>query len=163
SLRLVFHVSRSGDGLHATVDSLDQAALGLPVESVQYGAGVLRIEMPKLKASYEGEWDSAASAFRGQFKQLGQTTPLSLVRASAGEGAQPLSAADRDFLLAHMQRTADQYRAAIANLNAEQWSFREAPGRWSIAECAEHLVLAERDLLRLVSQQISKVPMPDGQ
>jgi|SRR5689334_4115034 len=163
SLRLVVHVSRSADGLHATLDSLDQAALGLPVESIQYSAGVLRLEMPKLKASYEGEWDAGASAFRGQFKQMGQTTPLALVRAEPAGKAQPLSAADRDFLLAHLQRTADRYRAEIANLNAAQWTFREAPGKWSIAECAEHLVLAERDLLRVVAQQISKVPMPDGQ
>jgi hypothetical protein len=36
-----------------------------------------------------------------------------------------------------------EYLAAIENLTPEQWTFKPAPGRWSIGEVAEHVALAE--------------------
>ena len=35
-LRVVFHITRNGDALQATMDSPDQGAKGLPVSAVSY-------------------------------------------------------------------------------------------------------------------------------
>jgi len=41
SLRLIFHITRSDEGLSATVDSVDQGANGIPVTTVTFTDGKL--------------------------------------------------------------------------------------------------------------------------
>src|ERR1700712_5029570 len=54
-LRIAFHIDRALDGaLPATLDSLDQHALGVPLDSITYTAGTLRLELAKLHAGFEG-------------------------------------------------------------------------------------------------------------
>lgn len=58
---------------------------------------------------------------------------------------------DSKSVLDHLARTREMFLASIANLTPEQWSYKPAPDRWSVAECAEHITLAEsfiRDLAR---------------
>ncbi len=76
-LRLVLHIVRSSEGvLTATVDSLDQGAMALPVDSITFKDGVLRFEMKRLMASYEGKMNAASDELTGVFTQAGQTLPL---------------------------------------------------------------------------------------
>jgi len=163
-LRLVFHLTRSDGALRATLDSLDQAAFRIPVDSVKQDGASLHMEMAKMKATYDGEWDAAGGRFRGQFTQNGLAIPLELTRgdASGAKAAQPLSREDREFLLAYLERTRAAYATAIAGLTPSQWQYKPDTDRWSIAECAEHLVIAERDMLKAITQQIAKVPIPEG-
>jgi hypothetical protein len=71
--------------------------------------------------------------------------------------AAPVAAEDRPVstdtqsVLDHLSRTRQLFLDAIAGLTPEQWSWKPAPERWSVAECAEHITLSEaflRDLLR---------------
>ena len=39
-----------------------------------------------------------------------------------------------------------------------QWTFKPAPERWSIAECAEHIALSEDLLFQLVTEKLMKSP-----
>ena len=48
--------------------------------------------------------------------------------------------------------------AAIEGLSAEQWKFKAAPDRWSIAETAEHIAVTEETIWKLVSEKIMKSP-----
>ena len=58
---------------------------------------------------------------------------------------------DSESVLEHLERTRQLFLEAIADLTPEQWSWKPAPDRWSVAECAEHITLSEsflRDFMR---------------
>lgn len=68
---------------------------------------------------------------------------LALTLSAAPLFAGSLTSADRQALVADFQRTSDAFAASLAGLSAEQWNFKAAPDRWSIAECAEHIAESE--------------------
>lgn len=55
----------------------------------------------------------------------------------------PLTQGERDFAMSNLQSTRKLFLDSVAGLTAEQWNFKAAPERWSIAECAEHIALSE--------------------
>jgi pimeloyl-ACP methyl ester carboxylesterase len=80
-LTLVLHVSRGADAkLGATIESYDQNP-GKPAEVTEISlAGThLSWKVASLNATYEGDWDAAAQAWKGTFHQ-GADLPLSLVK-----------------------------------------------------------------------------------
>lgn len=77
-LRLVIHVSRSGEGYTATMDSPDQGAKGIPVTTVTFTAPAFRLEVANLRLEYSGELKGDVIA--GTFKQGGFSTPMDLSR-----------------------------------------------------------------------------------
>jgi hypothetical protein len=46
-------------------------------------------------------------------------------------------------------------------LSKQQWTFKPAPDRWSIAEIVEHMVAAQDYILGPVRKQLAKAPAPD--
>jgi len=71
-LTIVFHL----DGDEPSMDSPDQAALGIPVQIERTALGGITIKIPSLGASYEGLW--AGKQILGTFKQAGLSLPLAL-------------------------------------------------------------------------------------
>ncbi len=65
---------------------------------------------------------------------------------------------DRDFAMSHLHATRKMFLDSVAGLTPEQWNFKPAPDRWSIAECAEHIALAEDLIGDMVRNQIMKSP-----
>jgi hypothetical protein len=76
--------------------------------------------------------------------------------------AVPLSPAERDFLISHLEMSRREFVKSIQGLTREQWSFKPAPDRWSIAECAEHLTTTEDALFGMVTQKLLRIPLQDG-
>ncbi len=72
--------------------------------------------------------------------------------------AQTLSQHDRDFAINSLQATRKLFLESVAGLTPEQWSFKAAPDRWSIAECAEHIAVSEDFIFGLVRDQVLKSP-----
>lgn len=73
------------------------------------------------------------------------------------------TAEDRHFALQYLQNTREKFLAALDGLSESQWKFKAAPERWSIAEIAEHIVLAENQLYGFVTNRLMKAPIaPDG-
>src|SRR5437773_7043360 len=68
--------------------------------------------------------------------------------------------AERSYLIEQLQQTKKDMLASIKGLSAEQWSFKPAPNVWSVAECAEHIILSE-DFLGGYVPQILKTPAVD--
>jgi DinB superfamily len=64
---------------------------------------------------------------------------------------------DRALLVEQLTASEKKLQSALAGLTEEQMRFKSAPERWSIAEVAEHLTLAE-DFLRGLTEQILKTP-----
>ncbi|MBE9466247.1 alpha/beta hydrolase family protein [Dyadobacter subterraneus] len=78
-LRLVVNFTKTPTGFSATLDSPDQGANGIPVNTVDYSHPILKLTMTSLNAEYSGALD-AENNFKGIFKQNGQAFPLDLSR-----------------------------------------------------------------------------------
>ena len=78
-LRMLFNLSADANGrLTGTLDSPDQGAYGLAFDSVSFAAGLLRCEIKRLSAVYEGKLDAAKGTIVGQWQQAGRSFDLSL-------------------------------------------------------------------------------------
>ena len=58
---------------------------------------------------------------------------------------------ERETALEQLEASRRAYLDALGPLTEAQWTFRAAPDRWSIADCAEHLVAAEVALPKLLA------------
>lgn len=91
-LRLVLKLSKAPDGaLKATMDSPDQGAAGLPVDTITFKDSYLRFEMKDIEASFDGGLSRDGTEISGQFRQgLPWPSPLVLRReGSAANSNQP--------------------------------------------------------------------------
>src|SRR5207253_7405054 len=97
------------------------------------------------------------SANRGQ--KMKQAIALFILAAAPVLAAESgtLTEAERTFLVEQLELSKKAMLASIADLTAAQWKFKPAPNVWSVAECAEHIILAE-DYLFGASQQLLKTP-----
>jgi len=77
-LRLLLHITNTEDGLTATMDSLDQSANGIPVNSITRTGAELKFEMKSIGGSYEGTIGSDLGTISGTWTQMGKTFPLVL-------------------------------------------------------------------------------------
>ncbi|MCI0390071.1 MAG: DinB family protein [Acidobacteria bacterium] len=73
-------------------------------------------------------------------------------------------AAEKDYaaIAEHLAASREKFQKALAGLSEEQMRFKSAPERWSIAQVAEHLTLAENFLFGIVTEQILKSPAAPG-
>jgi hypothetical protein len=97
-LRLLFKISRTPAGvLTAKLDSLDQGARDIPVETVVIKDNTVRMEVKSVQGVYEGSFDAAGNKITGTWQQGPQSLPLTLERnQGAAVAAEPekLSPAD---------------------------------------------------------------------
>lgn len=62
-----------------------------------------------------------------------------------------MTPSEREAALAELEASRRAYADALTALGEARWRFRPAPDRWSIADCAEHLVAAEVPLPKLLA------------
>jgi len=80
-LRIVFNVSKNPDGtLTATLDSPDQGVTGIPVEEVIFKDNTLHLEVKSAGGIFEGKVSQDFLVIEGEWKQSGQTLPLTVKR-----------------------------------------------------------------------------------
>ena len=77
-LRLVLHLSKTDAGYTGTLDSPDQQAFGIPIDSTAFANNRLHFKLAQLGITYEGTF--AEKQFTGTFTQGGMALPLSLSR-----------------------------------------------------------------------------------
>ena len=93
--------------------------------------------------------------------RLAALLALALLTAPAFVAADEPAAADpRADLLAHMERTQKLFLDSIAGLSEAQWSWKPAPDRWSVGECAEHITRTEPMLRGLIAKMLSEPTDP---
>ena len=61
---------------------------------------------------------------------------------------------ERAELLRILDESAAQFIERIEATSEEQWTWRAREGRWSVAECAEHILLSEKALLDTAKQAL---------
>ena len=67
---------------------------------------------------------------------------------------------DRSEFLSDLARTRDEFLSSLAGVTEEQARRKPAPDTWSILECAEHVVAAERGMLIMITQRCTPRSSP---
>jgi hypothetical protein len=81
---------------------------------------------------------------------------------SAGPAAAgPLTAGERQRLVAHLEMTEAWLVSELQGLSEAQLTFKMTAGSWSIAEVVEHLAIAEPQYWKNLQTSL-KAPMPPG-
>jgi hypothetical protein len=78
-LRVVLHVKDAGAKLEATLDSIDQGAKGIPVESISLSNQTLTFDSNSIQGHYEGKFDPVNQTIKGTWTQNGPL-PLDFAR-----------------------------------------------------------------------------------
>ena len=87
-LDLILHVSTKDSALTATIDSPDQGATGLAIDSITVTGKSLRFEMKSLGATYEGTFSADGSQIEGEFSQGGQKLTLTFKRVAKNDSSE---------------------------------------------------------------------------
>lgn len=82
-LRLVLHIANTDQGLTATMDSVDQGAMGLPVTTITRTGSSLKFEMKTIGGSYDGGLSKDLSGLEGTWKQGGNAFALAFKRVKS--------------------------------------------------------------------------------
>jgi hypothetical protein len=78
--------------------------------------------------------------------------------------AAPLTQADRDKLIQDLEHSRQVFLTAIADVKTEaQWNYKPAPDRWSVGECAAHIIAAEAYFRENISETMKSPPLPPQQ
>lgn len=89
---------------------------------------------------------------------------LALVLSASALSAQTspttttLTKEERDHAIDYLKETQKEFLASINGVSDAQWKFKAAPERWSIAECSEHIAVAEDTIWKLISEKMMKAP-----
>ena len=75
-LRLLLKVSKKDGKLSATIDSLDQNANGIPVNSIDQTGDDVKLELSGIAASFQGKMNASGTEISGDWKQGGGSVPL---------------------------------------------------------------------------------------
>jgi hypothetical protein len=151
-LHLILHIAKDNDGsLKATIDSVDQRAFGLVVNSISLKNSKLTLTLDKLQASYEGKVNPDATKIFGTWSQGGGYVDLDFKRAKAEAKAQPKPAPPSDIdgawlgtvdtgamklrVVFHIVNTADGLTGTMDSPDTGQSGFpMTAIAEWSVAQ-----------------------------
>lgn len=81
-LRLVLKITKTGDGFTAKLDSIDQGAKDLPIDSITKQGNSVSFSAAQFGMSYEGTLNEKGDEISGTFRQGGGSTPLVFRRIS---------------------------------------------------------------------------------
>jgi hypothetical protein len=117
-LRLLFKISRTPAGvLTAKLDSLDQGASDIPVETVTVKDHTVRLEVKTVQGVYDGTLDKAGKKLTGTWQQGLQSLPLTLERSQGAVVAsepEQLSSADLAASKQAAQKLAGVWNGTLA-------------------------------------------------
>ena len=78
------------------------------------------------------------------------------VPAAAQTSLDPkMTRSERAELIELLNKSEKEFLQAVEGLTDEQWAFKPGPDRWSVAECAEHIVLAEALLFETATKSLT--------
>jgi hypothetical protein len=84
-LRLVFNLANKDGSASGTIDSLDQGAMGIPMNEISATNGAIKIAVRIVTGSYDGKLSEDGKVLTGQWTQGGVTLPLVLNKAATKE------------------------------------------------------------------------------
>ena len=92
------------------------------------------------------------------------TLVLMLAAVMPLAAAAPISQQDRDALTKDLQASRAAFLNAIADVKTEaQWNYKPAPDRWSVGECAAHIIAAEQYFRDNIAAALKSPALPAAQ
>jgi DinB superfamily len=89
---------------------------------------------------------------------IGTLVALLLMSGAAAASAQEVTQAEKDRALQYLESTKKNVLEATKGLSEEQWNFKPAPDRWSVAQVMEHIAAAEGFLLDFTKEKVMGGP-----
>lgn len=86
--------------------------------------------------------------------------PAALCLAALPLAAATLTDQEREAAIGRLRTSGAKLVSAVEGVSGEQWKFKPAPDRWSIAECVEHVVASDRMLFLFATQKLMAMPAP---
>jgi hypothetical protein len=68
---------------------------------------------------------------------------------------------ERADLIRDLEASRQEFLESVSHLSDAQWRWKSAPERWSVGECAEHIVLSEEMLFGKAQEALKNPPDPD--
>lgn len=84
---------------------------------------------------------------------------LALMQAATQEAG--LSDQERRQLIDLIAESQETFLGLLAGVSDEQWDFKPAPDRWSIGECAEHIMRSNESLFASAKEALDSEPDPN--
>jgi hypothetical protein len=110
-LRLVLKVRQAETGLAAALDSVDQGAKDLPIDSIRVDGEAVRFEMKRLRAAFAGR--RTGDEITGEWTQGGATLPLVFRRVEQAPVLQRPQEPKRPFAYREMEAVFENKKAGI--------------------------------------------------
>jgi len=89
---------------------------------------------------------------------------LMLAAALPLRAAAPISQQDRAALIKDLENSRTIFLNAIADVKTEaQWNYKPAPDRWSVGECAAHIIAAEQYFRDNIAAALKSPALPAAQ
>jgi hypothetical protein len=76
--------------------------------------------------------------------------------SAAAQSAASLTSEERKQAVDYLELTRKKFLDSIKGLSDEQWKYKPAPDRWSVAEVAEHIGISEQTIFGMITGQIMK-------
>jgi uncharacterized protein (DUF1778 family) len=86
---------------------------------------------------------------------------LSGVAANAADATGKLTDTEKTELLQMLDSTAKDFLALVDGTTEAQWTWKSSPDRWSVGECAEHVILSERMLYQTALEALKNPADPE--
>lgn len=84
------------------------------------------------------------------------------VSAVLAHAADPhMTPQERSQLIQDLKDSQKEFVAAVSSLSDDQWKWKPAPARWSVGECAEHILLSESALFAKVQEALKNPASAD--
>jgi hypothetical protein len=79
---------------------------------------------------------------------------LFLMGGAAAASAQEVTQAEKDRALQYLEATKKNVLEATKGLSEEQWNFKPAPDRWSVAQVMEHIAASEDFIREMLKEKV---------
>lgn len=86
---------------------------------------------------------------------------LAMVITMGGALAQGISKEDKKKALAYLKESQKELMNTVKGLSEEQLTYKPSPESWSVAECMEHIAVAESGIFMLVETALKEKPNPE--
>src|ERR1700691_757827 len=84
--------------------------------------------------------------------------PVTMNVAKPSRRENKMTSAERELLLKNLAESRERLLQMAKNLSREELHYRPAPGRWTVAECVEHIVTVEKRLLGAIQKTLETAP-----
>jgi len=128
SLRILLHVLRARGEVRGSMDSPDQGALGIPLETISFARGQLQFSSRTVGCSYAGTLSSSGKEATGTFTQVGAKLALALHQTDQATALRRPQTPHAPFPYREEEVAYDNLRAQVADAATQKLVYLRLAG-----------------------------------